>query len=397
MACLNKDGQSIFLKTENYEGQFSVGLVDHIFSERIDPFFENIDYYYFEFTNGPSLLENNLEEIFTTEALDKIRNENIFLICKNKNEAFTSVIEPLYEQVIMKYQINPNKLILLTNSQNIHEHATKVAKKYDMPLFQIKIICECERAISNDLDHFTKDLNLNPEFPKIENIKKCFLNFNRRWRPHRPALVALMKIRNLLDKGYVSLTKFDNKNDWNPVNNWGNFVDMVEANFIKDPDLKQLFLENKEVIKSIENLTIDVEDLSDPIWYLTESTIKYYHETYFSIVSEPYYYRDSDEGHCIHFSEKTFKPIAHKHPFIIVSSPYSLRDLKRIGYKTFHPYIDESYDDEEDDDLRMIKIVNEIERLCNLSQSELKNFLDNCQDICEYNYNFICSAKIWVM
>lgn len=43
-------------------------------------------------------------------------------------------------------------------------------------------------------------------------------------------------------------------------------------------------------------------------------------------------------------SEKTFKPIAHGHPFMIFGPPGILHYLKALGFATFDHVIDESYD-----------------------------------------------------
>ena len=52
---------------------------------------------------------------------------------------------------------------------------------------------------------------------------------------------------------------------------------------------------------------------------------------------------------CTHYepfmSEKTFRPIAGRQPFIVAGPRYTLRTLSEMGYKTFGDYIDESYDE----------------------------------------------------
>ena len=60
---------------------------------------------------------------------------------------------------------------------------------------------------------------------------------------------------------------------------------------------------------------------------------------------------------------------------------------ERFGYKTFHPYIDESYDNE-DDDLKRLKMIQiEIEKFANKTKEEKDEFLNNVKDICVYNQN----------
>lgn len=33
------------------------------------------------------------------------------------------------------------------------------------------------------------------------------------------------------------------------------------------------------------------------------------------------------------------------HPFIVYGSPFTLKSLRELGFKTFSPFIDESYDE----------------------------------------------------
>jgi hypothetical protein len=58
----------------------------------------------------------------------------------------------------------------------------------------------------------------------------------------------------------------------------------------------------------------------------------------------------------IHLTEKTLKPIACGHPFILAAGPGALEYIRSYGFKTFAPYIDESYDQETDSLKRLEKI-----------------------------------------
>jgi len=57
-----------------------------------------------------------------------------------------------------------------------------------------------------------------------------------------------------------------------------------------------------------------------------------------------------------------------------------------MGYKTFDGIIDENYDLENDSDKRMHRILNEIERICNFNDQQLKEFKEKCLPIIEHNY-----------
>ena len=128
---------------------------------------------------------------------------------------------------------------------------------------------------------------------------------------------------------------------------------------------------------------VDSDNQETQFYAINKKLMPYYFRTYFSVVSEVNFYETASIQH----TEKTFNPITQKHPFILVSAPYSLAVLKDIGYKTFAPFIDESYDTELNNDKRLLKIASEIERLCNLTDSQLQVFLAGVKDICQYNFN----------
>lgn len=92
-------------------------------------------------------------------------------------------------------------------------------------------------------------------------------------------------------------------------------------------------------------------------------------------------------------TEKLYKPIGCKTPFIAFSTPWFLKDLKKLGYKTFHPYIDESYDEIKENMPRLRAIVAEINRISNMSSDEFQILLENCKPIVEHNLNVMLSLK----
>lgn len=85
-------------------------------------------------------------------------------------------------------------------------------------------------------------------------------------------------------------------------------------------------------------------------------------------------------------TEKTYKAINCKKPFIAVSTPYFLEGLKKMGYKTFSPYINESYDNMTNNKERMKAIVDEVKRICTLPEDEYKELLNNLKPIIEHNF-----------
>jgi hypothetical protein len=92
-------------------------------------------------------------------------------------------------------------------------------------------------------------------------------------------------------------------------------------------------------------------------------------------------------------TEKTNKPIACCKPFIAFSTPYFLEDVHQLGFETFSPYIDESYDAEIDNQKRLNMIVDEIERITNLPADEYSILVKNCHSIAYRNQQKLLSKK----
>jgi hypothetical protein len=103
----------------------------------------------------------------------------------------------------------------------------------------------------------------------------------------------------------------------------------------------------------------------------------------FHVVTETIFYDEK-----LHLTEKIFKPIVARRPFFLVGAPGNLAYLKSYGFKTFDHWVDESYDSETEPDQRLVKIVNELDKLCKLSESELMQMYEEMQEILEYNFNW---------
>lgn len=93
------------------------------------------------------------------------------------------------------------------------------------------------------------------------------------------------------------------------------------------------------------------------------------------------------------YTEKTMKPIAIKQPFIIAGNHNTLKLLHKDGFKTFHPYIDESYDNEENTSKRIDLITNELKKILSMSKSEWLAFKKNINPILNHNQKRLSSIS----
>ena len=84
-------------------------------------------------------------------------------------------------------------------------------------------------------------------------------------------------------------------------------------------------------------------------------------------------------------SEKTAKCIIHEIPFICFSSKNFLETLKKLGFKTFDKWWDESYDQEEDLTIRIKKICKLVEQINSKDYNELNEIYLEMRDTLIHN------------
>lgn len=85
------------------------------------------------------------------------------------------------------------------------------------------------------------------------------------------------------------------------------------------------------------------------------------------------------------FSEKTTNAIKAHRPFVLFAPPCSLEYLHKLGFKTFGEFWDESYDQELNHELRLLKIFDVIDHIDNMTYYDVKHTLDKMRPILEHN------------
>ena len=106
-----------------------------------------------------------------------------------------------------------------------------------------------------------------------------------------------------------------------------------------------------------------------------------YNQSHYSCVVETVI---PDDSRMSMFSEKEAKPIVAKRPFILVGTRYHLNAFRSLGFKTFSPVIDESYDNEPDVDKRISMVLDSMHKL---SQEDPKQVYEKLAPILEHNHN----------
>ena len=243
------------------------------------------------------------------------------------------------------------------------------------------------------LIHLSRELENALQKPySVKNRPHKYLNFNRMPRFHRKLFMAMMEQKQLIDMG---LNSFDIRED---ISTGDPKVDdtTFTTEYLSQYNAQHLTDSYNKFLTRLPlqlNRTTERENPTE----LDESDVMYYNTSYFSVVSETEYSvhdkTSLEKFPSIFYSEKIYKPLMMKHPFILIGFPGSLNYLRKLGYQTFAPYIDESYDEITDDYERMTRIVTEIERLCYLSNEDWVKLQTDLQSVVTHNYNWVMSEK----
>lgn len=138
----------------------------------------------------------------------------------------------------------------------------------------------------------------------------------------------------------------------------------------------------------------DIRTISDinPVNHSLPSSRRFYNEGYVSFVLETFFcysdYNIVDKPleYELDISEKTMKPIAMLHPFIVMGQPGVLKHLRSMGFKTFHGWWDESYDDILNPNERFDALLKLYEELNSYSHKTLADMLYEMSDILQHNF-----------
>lgn len=90
-------------------------------------------------------------------------------------------------------------------------------------------------------------------------------------------------------------------------------------------------------------------------------------------------------------TEKVFRCIESEKPFILLSHPEALKYFKNLGYMSFSPLINESYDNINDPKSRVDTVFNEITRLSKIPLEELKVEIDKLKPVFQHNKKILAS------
>lgn len=307
---------------------------------------------------------------------------------------YFNFIDIIAKKLITEYNFVKNQLTYITTAANTIQNKKKYQKYCSELNCQPVNVCYINQfeygqatnvVVSNEYDHSL-----------VQQRDKKFICLNKQARPHRIQILLEILKRNLRKHCYLSFY-----NNYNSVRETLNFLDyLYNCNNFQTETHIQLI----ENIKNEFPIKLTMHDDESNMHILNSSDEALYKSTLFSLVTETLfansinYIEPKIRGglHCfpstLH-SEKIWKTIRAKHPFVLASTPNSLQSLRTMGYKTFSPFIDERYDEIEDDILRIKYIMDEVERLCNMNEHETREWLIEVHKITKFNYDLLSTRN----
>ena len=255
-------------------------------------------------------------------------------------------------------------------------------KQYDWnPIFLDWILNYIEK---NKLDKsaiqiWTGDLNVEENVEKkYQDIIKPKIRFNH--------------LSNFsIDRNYLHKRQFDKK-----FTIMLGRIDMKPErvfiyNRLKDMDLLKDFFYCFNTMNPIDEelptIYLETEkEQSSKYFHKARYGDKYFKKSFLHIVVESFFSKESSLNRKF-VSEKIFRATNSCQPFVVIGTQYFLKEFKELGFKSFDRWWDESYDEIENDDERLIATLKIIQDLSKLSHTELKNMYLEMIPILEHNFD----------
>jgi GDP-D-mannose 3', 5'-epimerase len=356
-----------------YVPSFSINNGDVFFYEMNLHWKQHFD---FLFGPGTGILDTSCMAQHIEHA---IRYQNGYILIEYVPEAY---IRPEQLNAMHNYfaykQIPLKKIIYMVGSPNASEVYTKWCDTNNIPLDNRMNVIWIDHVSFMIAKRAREGLTqvTYPNGQTFEQIERDFLVLNRRPRQHRSNLLMIWWQLGLIDKSYISCPAVD------PDSGLRLWKDGIDPNFANETGLNITHIEQ---IQSLLPLKFDgIQDPMEMILDYNASMTEWYSKSMISVVTETNFYEDA-----ITVTEKTYKPIRYKHPFILAGVNGGLKSLKNNGYKTFDRFWDESYDQIENPNERIRKIANLCKEISEWPVERKRHLFNESRKIVEHNNNVL--------
>jgi len=332
------------------------------------------------------ILPNKLYERFLPWANKELNHDQRIVIHQKDTEYYYEsdssgfFLQNLYK-VFSYLNVSSEYVIFLHTSYDIHDESERLARQYHVPGMQT-VYCPYQWCLE---PQYVRSLDIN-----TDKIKTAFLCMNGEARSHRMYTLAMMKELEIFDLGATSLW-FENKPGSLTKNTTADLSILKNLDLCLTSNLSrindQLILTREQrtiMLKWVDKLTKHRSSIleGNPNEHDSKYQANFLQLALWNVVTEtvgeyPYSY----------FTEKTWKAVLTKRPFILLGGHHSLNQIKNLGFKTFDRWIDESYDNQKYFAGRCDVALRALSKFCHYDQNQLQNIALEMQDILEYNFD----------
>ena len=326
--------------------------------------------------NGKPTDKKSIFEYIHPKFLADLQNGNAMLLIDQSVEGYhTDWLWEWFHKKCEKYNISPQAIIYVTGDQSSANNYDQWAQNKT----DTKLAILPSTTLSFYIHQTYVNRNLNITFNKVLNHKKehsskSYLYDCTNFRPRPQRIFNYLHLENagLIPYGNISIGTHPE---------WATKLTKEQlAEYHLPTDLNTTITP-----RNINQVT--PTDSTRYYEFVERILDEVYLNSWVSVITESSYF---NHEHSVFISEKTFKPIACLQPFIIVGSKHTLKYLRKLGYKTFEGFIDESYDDMDDSE-RFLGIVNALKKIKNIEDKVA--WYESMQDILEHNHKLFLSIQ----
>lgn len=326
-------------------------------------------------------------DLIPAKIQEQIKLKKCKLILDNTLEG--NPVELFFDEIyksIIKLNLPSEQIYYVTNNLFAEEVSKEYNKKRSISnpinvisfMYNVKDVQRLKR-----LGELPQTVDIQKEFKyKKKNIStvKHALKLNRTGRPERNLLMLHINKNEYYNKINLSFPEYF------PVDNYNeNFKSITDRN-------------NIDSLKSKIPFDIDETDVTnhgEPGYGVGKFNADlpfqpiHYRNTFFSIVMCAFPYVNA-----CHLHSSTFNPIYCGHP-VLQFGPYKhLEELRKRGFITFNRWWDESYDEIQDDNERLSKVLEIVDNLLILPKEQLLDMYEEMIPILQHNSDLIQNYDI---
>lgn len=324
-----------------------------------------------------------------------IMSVNIICIMffRNDDKRFEDII--LQNNLYFKrfLQKDKNNLLIFTEPYEFFDYRNFIEIYFkNTDLSQIKFLSSNIDLENNNIEvkqymspiPYTMDILKNSSYQENKSDKDFFIPAFT-VRGTKFVAMHLLKYAGLLENNYYTYTESEQDNSKTKILDF--YKSSKEFNTLKSSFNKDIDLYSVKIDEDISSNRYSYKHLNFELE-------KFYKSCRIGVVIEDFFLIGKNKNFVYHklpniITEKTWLFVYFKKPFIMFQAKHFLKNFRKLGFKTFSPFINEDYDNIDDDIERFQTCINEMKRISLLSEKDKIILLNNLKEVCEHNFNLM--------